>query len=423
LTSAAGQKQVGRARCPRLVAPRRHFRPSIENLEDRTVPSYVFHTIDDPNGHQFTEPTAINDRGQIVGTYKDANNGFHGFLLSQGHYTTLDDPNAGTGPGQGTQPNAINDHGQIVGLYRDANNHNHGFLLSNGHYTTIDDPNAGPGTSAWGINDSGQIAGVYTDANRIRHGYLLSHGHYTTFDEPNAVGVTQTEAINDSGQIVGYYLDADGFSHGFLRSHGQYTTIDDPNGDEGQGGSALSGINDSGKITGFYLDPQGVEHGFLWSHGHYSTFDDPRAATGPGQGSGAAMINDSEQVVGIYIDANNAVHGYLATPRHDDHEGDRGDTDSGPEAALIVSAASPNEAPAAASAVSAVGLPPNVADVAMLATLDSAAPGLEAASSTQMTTVDQVFAAPQDAGEGIESLGWRSAAELDGLALDFEKLR
>ena len=135
------------------------------------------------------------------------------------------------------------------------------------------------------------------------------------------------------------------------------------------------------------------------------------------------MINDSGQIVGIYIDANNAVHGYLATPRHDDGEGDRGDTDSGPEAALIVSAASPNEAPAAASAVSAVGLPPNVAVVSVLATLDSAVPALQTASSAQMAAVDQIFAASPDTDEGIESLGWSSAAQLDGLALDFDQLR
>jgi hypothetical protein len=59
----------------------------------------------------------------------------------------------------------------------------------------------------------------------------------------------------------------------------------------------------------------------------------------------------------------------------------------------------------------------------MLATLDSAAPGLEAASSAQMAAVDQVFAASPDTDEGIESLGWSSAAQLDGLALDFDQLR
>ena len=39
---------------------------------------------------------------QIVGDYADANHGFHGFVLSGGQYTTLDDPNAGTGFNQGT---------------------------------------------------------------------------------------------------------------------------------------------------------------------------------------------------------------------------------------------------------------------------------------------------------------------------------
>jgi hypothetical protein len=262
---------------------------------------------------------------------------------------------------------------------------------------------------------------VYTDADGIRHGYLLSHGHYTTFDDPNAVSVTQTEAINDSGQIVGFYRDANGFDHGFLLSRGHYTTIDDPNGDEAQGGTILSGINDSGKITGGYVDANAVNHGFLWNHGHFTPLDDPLAATGPGQGSFADMINDSGEVVGAFIDANNAVHGYLATPGHG--HGDGQDADSGPEAALMVRAASPNEAPAAASAVSAVRPPPNVTDRAQPMVLDSATCSPETPSGARLVDVDQVFAAPQSAGEGLEPLERGSASHSDGLALDLGPLR
>jgi uncharacterized membrane protein len=88
--------------------------------------SFSFTTIDDPNGTNGTLPVGINDKGQVAGAYFDAL-GLHGFLLSGGTYTTLDDPNAGTGPGQGTQANGINDKGQVVGAYY---NGGHGFLAT-----------------------------------------------------------------------------------------------------------------------------------------------------------------------------------------------------------------------------------------------------------------------------------------------------
>jgi probable HAF family extracellular repeat protein len=37
-----------------------------------------------------------------------------------------------------TQPFGINNHGQIVGAYVDAESRSHGFLLQNGIFTTID---------------------------------------------------------------------------------------------------------------------------------------------------------------------------------------------------------------------------------------------------------------------------------------------
>jgi hypothetical protein len=61
-----------------------------------------------------------------VGFYYDANFLAHGFLLSHGQYTTIDDPNAGTGFNQGTAVDGINDQGQMVGCYIDANGVMHG---------------------------------------------------------------------------------------------------------------------------------------------------------------------------------------------------------------------------------------------------------------------------------------------------------
>lgn len=75
-------------------------------------------TLNDPLGPN-TGATGINNRGQIVGSYNSGNPGepgSSGFLYSQGVFITIDDP-LGT---FGTMPNAINDRGEIVGTYIDA---------------------------------------------------------------------------------------------------------------------------------------------------------------------------------------------------------------------------------------------------------------------------------------------------------------
>ena|SRR5215831_10738449 len=105
-----------------------------------------------------TVAQGINAAGQIVGQY-NTSTGAHGFLLSGGTYTTLDDPLATSG----TVAHGINATGQIVGFYANATGF-HGFLLNGGMYTTLNDPSATLGTEAFGINAEGQIVGFFNNA-------------------------------------------------------------------------------------------------------------------------------------------------------------------------------------------------------------------------------------------------------------------
>ena len=57
--------------------------------------------------------------------YLDGSNRFHGFLLRDGSYTTIDVPGSTY-----TEIAGINDADQIVGVYRDAMGNNHPFLAS-----------------------------------------------------------------------------------------------------------------------------------------------------------------------------------------------------------------------------------------------------------------------------------------------------
>jgi probable HAF family extracellular repeat protein len=176
----------------------------------------VFTIIDHPDAGMApgvgTAATGINNRNQIVGFYLDAGGTAHGFLRDRGHgarrdggvFTTIDHPDAAPA----TLASAINNRGQIVGAYTDAEQTGHGFLLDDGTFTTIDHPDAGSGsklgTVLWGVNNRGQIVGQYIETNLRCHGLLKSRATFTTIDDAGALSHTGAVDINDRGQIVGF---------------------------------------------------------------------------------------------------------------------------------------------------------------------------------------------------------------------------
>jgi probable HAF family extracellular repeat protein len=266
------------------------------------MPIYTYNTLDDPSSTQDTLAYGINDTGQIVGYYFIGTTAStHGFLLSGGVYTPLDDPLAVPQAG-GTLAFGINASGQIVGQYADLHG-THGFLLSGGTYAALDDPSAPSFTRAYGINASGQIVGIYTDASAHTHGFLYSNGTYTNIDDPLGTHGSNATGINAAGQIVGRYIDSNFQAHGFLYSNGSYTTLDDP---LGVNGSSAWGINDMGQIVGQYSDGSGKNHSFLYSGGIYITLDDPVAT----DGTFATGINAAGQIVGQYMNGS-VTHGFL----------------------------------------------------------------------------------------------------------------
>src|SRR3954451_21121885 len=106
----------------------------------------TYTTIDDSSGTSTGGRIAINDLGQVIGTYTTTipfKNGFetHGFLYSNGTYTTIDDPSGTT-----YSLIAINNARQIIGLYQDSQHNLNSFFYSEGIYLTL----AGPsGARTW----------------------------------------------------------------------------------------------------------------------------------------------------------------------------------------------------------------------------------------------------------------------------------
>ena len=190
-----------------------------------------------------------NARGQVVGDFRDANQMTHGYVADDKAVTQIDVPFAGV---TFSRVLGINPQGDIVGDYIDASGR-HGFLSSEGVFTTIDPPGSLTRTLAFDINARGDIVGITTLIGIGQRGFLLIDGVYTFIDGPGPGGTT-ARGINAQGDIVG---TSGGI--GYLLSDGEFTTIAFPD----ALGTTPRGINERGEIAGFYLDADEVVHGFV----------------------------------------------------------------------------------------------------------------------------------------------------------------
>ena len=268
----------------------------------RPAPEFTFTAIDVPKA-TLTTASGVNARGDVVGSYRDANNRVHGYVLRKGEFTTIDVPFPGV---VNTEARGISPDGDIVGTYRIAGERPvdiHGFLLTkHGEFVRADFPGRkntipqrispdgtiygcyhdddtmasmkgmamGPGgTSETAIEasmhngaspDGRRIAGLFTDMMTGRQdGYLIEDGAVTVIRVPEST-MTAAWDMNPAGDIVGVYRNASGF-HGFVLRDGRYTSVDVPF--QGARDTRAVGINALGWIVGTYVGADGRTHGFL----------------------------------------------------------------------------------------------------------------------------------------------------------------
>ncbi len=283
---------------------------AILSAEAGNVPvnfTFTFTPIDFPGAAQ-SVAGGVNNSGQIVGGYQLGDGSRHGFLVSGGTFTAIDNPNAASG----TECIGINNLGQIVGAYNlnpPETGHlfegQHGFLFDGGTFSTIDFP-AGAVTSTTSnrINDSSVVVGLYR-TNGPGNGFEDAGGTFTSVNVPGGVG-TQCSGNNNAGQIVGQFKNTlSGPHHGFLDNGGVFTAINFP----GANDTVAADINSSADVVGTYRMSNGVANGFLSKRGSFTSIAFPGAIATEVTG-----INDQDELVGIYEDLNQMIHGFLATP-------------------------------------------------------------------------------------------------------------
>lgn len=265
----------------------------------------------------------INPRGEIVGTYKDAANQQHGFLLSKGKFTTIDFPGAVATIARGISPS-----GDIVGSYTAPAGSsaecqvvtspacNHGFLYSGDMFTTLQFGNH-PGAFAQRITPDGSIYGCLHDMDMMgsmfgsvwgRSGDAsLTPGGGELADPTKSVPASMNNGATPHGRtIVGHFIDlATNLTHGFIVHRGDFQVYDVP-------GSILTqiwDINPERAFVGTYVGSDGKRHGFL----HLPEEPAPVNVDYPAATATIAFgINPGRAIVGQYSDTSGKVHGFLA---------------------------------------------------------------------------------------------------------------
>jgi hypothetical protein len=108
----------------------------------------------------------------------------------------------------------VNDSDTVAGTWVDAGNFIHGFLLyPGGTPISFDFPGAAA-TYAFSITDAGTISGEFYDSSGNEHGFVGPPGGFVQYD---LGGAAQTGGLglNNEGVVAGTYQDKQGVWHGF----------------------------------------------------------------------------------------------------------------------------------------------------------------------------------------------------------------
>jgi probable HAF family extracellular repeat protein len=271
----------------------------------------TFTTIDYP-GAVATQARAINAPGDILGTWQDANQNWHGFLLSRGVFVGFDCQGAIS-----TRPNKMNSQGEAVGNYMDAAGKFRGFYLhmalpssweEAGARCVAIEPKGSMGksinTGALGISEAGDIVGQFDDSEGNFHGVLSRGGVHFIFDLVDGPW-NGALAITPQGELLGHMRATGDRMKGWWLTRGGLRLIEFPPA-ESNSMSCPVGVNSKGEVVGHYQRTGDQVRGFLYSNGNYVSIEAPDATYTEARG-----INDDGVIVGLYTDKNSKTHGFV----------------------------------------------------------------------------------------------------------------
>lgn len=232
-----------------------------------------------------------------MGNFTDTAMARHGFLLSDGSFSTFDPPGAFR-----TTPTQINDAGQIVGFYRDSSPFSRGFVLSGGVFTPIDVPGS-IGTFPSGINNHGDVVGGYFDILGVEHSFIWNSGHFN-YISPPFLENSELHDINDHGDLAGvYYATGSPDAFGFVETGSTFAAYSLPN----QPLTFPFSVTNHDVIAGTFQD-HFTFHAFVNRGSNFVRVDVP----GAGFTQGQDIDDDQGRIVGYFF--RGGTHGFMATP-------------------------------------------------------------------------------------------------------------
>ena len=221
-----------------------------------------FTRIDYPNASP-TVLGSISPQGVIIGSAA-VNGVSRAFIIRRGETSTYEFP----GAAGFTNAIGMNAAGDIVGRYRDAAAVSHGYVLSEGKFTSFDCPGS-TFTGATGITPDGDIVGRCTISG-VSRGFLLKRGQQPRYTMTDLGTLGGKEAIaygiNNAGVISGWAAVPSGDQHPALWRDGKIIDLGGLAGRNGSG-SIPSG---SSQIAVTYeldkADPQGEDFCLYGTH-------------------------------------------------------------------------------------------------------------------------------------------------------------
>ncbi len=300
-----------------------------------------------------------NDRVQAVGEAETADMDPNGedfcgfgsqhvcqpFLWQSGLMTPLPPlTNQNGAAGGNGAANAINNRGQIVGTFENTERDStcppydpallqyqqfqfKPVIWQNGTVQELPTVSGDPDGIVFAINDNGQAVGASGQCTsfQVNGDLTYLHGLHATLWENGTVtdlgnlggvaggGGNAALGINNRGQVVGHIGTADGPAHAFMWS--KEAGMEDLGTLPGDFTSVALGINDNGDIVGISLDASFNPRAFLrLDGGMLVDLNSLVPAGSPLFLFDACSINSGRQIIGIAVDGAGNFHGYLATP-------------------------------------------------------------------------------------------------------------
>jgi probable HAF family extracellular repeat protein len=265
--------------------------------------AYKIREVEPLEGAGFTQPTAINASGVVVGN-SFGNGPIRAMMWKKGASELL-------GPESGTSfATGLTKGGTIIGYVSGADFVDQAVTWKKGEQTEL--PSLGGSSHAWGVNDQAIIVGdsfTEPEESSSRTACVWDDGEVTNLGTLPGGGVSVALDVNADGQIVGgaatapgsdLFVEGNGIRragpgvHAVLWQDGQMTDLGTlPGGDA----SLALAINDAGQIVGYSTIAPNDEtiHAVLWDNGEIVDL-----GTLPGgTSSWATGINASGQIVGI----------------------------------------------------------------------------------------------------------------------------